>query len=41
MMEDYKKECKHSIMKEGIALTGDYSFEELKVWLDRNLWLPI
>ena len=37
MIEDYKKECKHSIIKDGIALKGDYSFDELKAWLDSNL----
>lgn len=37
MIEDYKKECKNSIIKDGIALKGDYSFDELKKWLDSNL----
>ena len=37
MIEDYKKECKNSIIKDGIALKGDYSFDELKTWLDSNL----
>ena len=37
MIEDYKEECKHSIIKDGIALKGDYSFDELKAWLDSNL----
>lgn len=37
MIEDYKKECKNSIIKDGIALKGDYSFDELKIWLDSNL----
>lgn len=37
MIEDYKEECRHSIIKDGIALKGDYSFDELKAWLDSNL----
>ena len=37
MIEDYKKECKNSIIRDGIALKGDYSFDELKTWLDSNL----
>lgn len=34
MIEDYKKECKNSTIKDGIALRGDYSFDELRKWLD-------
>ncbi len=30
MIEDYKKECKNSIIKNGIALREDYSFDKLK-----------
>lgn len=37
MIEDYKKECKNSIIKDGIALRGDYSFDELRKLLDVNL----
>lgn len=37
MMEDYKRECKNSIIKNGIALKGDYSFNELQKWLEENL----
>ena len=37
MIEDYKKECKNSIIKEGIALKGDYSFDELQTWLKNNV----
>lgn len=37
MIEDYKKECRNSIIKEGIALKGDYSFDELQTWLNSNL----
>ena len=37
MIEGYKKECKNSIIRDGIALKGDYSFDELKTWLDGNL----
>ncbi len=35
MIESYKKECKDSIIKEGIALKGDYSFDELNDLLKR------
>ena len=37
MIEDYKRECKNSIIKDGIALRGDYNFGELEKWLDINL----
>lgn len=37
MMEDYKNECNNSIIKEGLALKGDYSFDELQNWLNNNL----
>jgi putative flavodoxin len=37
MIEDYKKECKNSIIKDGIALKGDYSFDELQTWLKNNV----
>ena len=37
MIEDYKRECRNSIIKEGIALKGDYSFDELQSWLNNNL----
>ena len=37
MIGDYKKECKNSIIKDGIALKGDYNFDELKTWLDNNV----
>ena len=37
MIEDYKKECNNSTIKDGIALRGDYSFDELRKWLDINL----
>ncbi len=37
MIEDYKNECKNSIIKEGLALKGDYNFEELQSWLNSNL----
>ena len=37
MIEDYKNECKNSIIKEGIALKGDYSFDELQNWLNSNM----
>lgn len=37
MMEDYKNECNNSIIKEGLALKEDYSFDELQNWLNNNL----
>ena len=37
MIEDYKKECNNSIIKDGLALKGGYSFDELQNWLKRNL----
>ena len=37
MMEDYKNKCNNSIIKEGLALKGDYSFDELQNWLNNNL----
>ncbi len=37
MIEDYKKECENSIVGEGIALKGDYSFDELQNWLNSNI----
>ena len=38
MIEDYKKECKNSIIKDGIASKGIYSFDELKTWLDSYMF---
>jgi len=37
MIESYKKECKDSIIKEGIALKGDYSFDELNDLLNKSV----
>ena len=37
MIGSYKKECKDSIIKEGIALKGDYSFDELKNLLKSSI----
>lgn len=37
MIEDYKNECKNSIIKEGLALKGDYNFDDLQNWLNSNL----
>lgn len=37
MLECYKTECGNSVIKDGIALKGDYNFDELQTWLDRNL----
>lgn len=37
MIESYKKECKDAIIKEGIALKGDYSFDELKDLINKSV----
>ena len=37
MIEDYKKECGNSTIKDGIALKGDYDFDELQKLLENNL----
>ena len=37
MIEDYKRECKNSIIKDGIALRGDYNFDELEKWFENNM----
>ena len=37
MIEDYKRECKNSIIKDGIALRGDYHFDELEKWFENNM----
>ena len=37
MIEDYKRECENSIIKDGIALRGDYNFDELEKWLENNM----
>ena len=37
MIEDYKRECKNSIIEDGIALRGDYSFDELEKWFENNM----
>lgn len=36
MLEDYRRECATSNVKEGIALKGGYSFDELQGWLEAN-----
>ena len=37
MIDDIKKECKNSIVKDGLALSGFYDFDELQKWLENNL----
>lgn len=37
MIQDYKRECKNSIIKDGIALKGDYSFDELQLFVNLRL----
>lgn len=37
MIDSYKRECKDAIIKEGIALKGDYSFDELKDLIKKNI----
>ena len=40
MLEDYKRECTASDVREGLALTGTYSFDELQEWLEANGCCP-
>lgn len=37
MLDEYKKECKISIIKNGIALKGNYNFNELKSLMENIL----
>ena len=37
MIDDIKKECKNSTVKDGLALSGFYDFDELQKWLENNL----
>ena len=37
MIDDIKKECKNSVVKDGLALSGFYAFDELQKWLENNL----
>ena len=37
MIDYIKKECKNSTVKDGLALTGFYDFDELQKWLEKNL----
>ena len=36
MLEDYRRECATSDVREGIALKGGYSLDELRGWLEAN-----
>ena len=36
MLEDYRRECATSDVREGIALKGGYSLDELQGWLEAN-----
>ena len=36
MLEDYRRECATSDVREGIALKGGYSLDELRGWLGAN-----
>jgi len=36
MLEDYKRECGAFHINTGIALKGDYSFNELQKWLETS-----
>ncbi len=38
MIDDIKKECKNSIVKDGLALSGVYDFYELQKWIENNLY---
>ena len=33
MPERYRKECKGAVLRDGIALKGDYSFDVLEAWI--------
>lgn len=35
MIEVFQRECKKSVIKEGIALTMDYTFDDVQEWLNR------
>jgi hypothetical protein len=37
MVEDFKRECSSSDVKRGIALKGNYTFDELKDYIEKNL----
>lgn len=37
MIDYIKKECKNSTVKDGVALSGFYDFDELQKWLGKNL----
>ena len=38
MIDYIQKECKTSTVKDGLALSGFYDFDELQKWLEKNLW---
>ncbi len=33
MVEDLQHECSNCLLKEGIALKGNYDFEEVQKWI--------
>ncbi len=35
MIEVFQKECKESVIKEGIALKSNYNFDELQKYLEQ------
>lgn len=37
MPERYRKECRGAVLKDGIALKGDYSFDELEAWIEQMI----
>ena len=36
MLEDYRRECATSDVREGIALKGGYSLDGLRGWVEAN-----
>ena len=41
MLERYQKECGASVIRNGIALKGDYNFDELQTWIEHSFTHPV
>ena len=41
MLERYQKECGASVIRDGIALKGDYNFDELQTWIEHSFTPPV
>ncbi len=41
MLERYQKECGASVIRDGIALKGDYNFDELQTWIEHSFTHPV